>query len=113
MVTDRLYSSWLEPWPGSKLRSVKSGASTSSIVSRSLLTKASIKRRAKALFFSCSDNTGASSSLPTHACLPGRHHDYDATLRSPAHRLEAYSRSTWRDCMKKGRGVVFRYSSMH
>src|SRR5215213_2975691 len=22
-------------------------------------------------------------------------------------------RSAWRDCMKKGRGVVFRYSSMH
>src|SRR5829696_1546093 len=91
MVTDRLYSSWLEPWPGSKLRSVKSGASTSSSVSRSLLTKASSKRRANALFFSCSDNTGAISSLPSHVCLLGRHHHYDATLLPPAHRLEAYS----------------------
>src|SRR5215213_4088664 len=93
-VTDRLYPFRLELWPGSKLRSVKSGASTSSIVSRSLLTKASSKRRAKALFFSCSDNTGASPSLPTQFCLPGHHRHYDATLRSPAHRLEAYSRST-------------------
>src|SRR5215213_10218357 len=56
-VTDRLYSSRLEPWPGSKLRSVKVGASSSSIVSSSLLTKASRKRRAKALFFSSSEVT--------------------------------------------------------
>jgi hypothetical protein len=73
-AVDLLYSSRLEPWPGSKLRSVKSGASSSSIVSRFLLTKASSKRRAKALFFSSSDDTGASSSLPTCVSLAGQQH---------------------------------------
>src|SRR5215211_1623820 len=80
-ITECLYSSRLEPWPGSKLRSVKSRASTSSIVSRSLLTKASSKRRAKALFFSCSDDTGATSSLQTRVLPTGRHHEHDATRR--------------------------------
>src|SRR5829696_8971473 len=54
-VIDLLYPSRLEPWPGSKLRSTKSGASSFSIVSRSASTKASIKRRASALFPSSVD----------------------------------------------------------
>src|SRR5919112_1199612 len=54
-VTELLYPSRLEPWPGSKLRSTKLGASSFSIVSRSPLTKASSKRRASALILSSVD----------------------------------------------------------
>src|SRR5215208_1068119 len=71
---------------------MKSGASSSSSVSRSPLAKASRKRRASALFLS-SDDTGASSSLllADRVSQTGRHHEYDATRRDQAHRLEAYS----------------------
>src|SRR5215208_5476471 len=90
-VTDRLYSSRLEPWPGSKLRSVKVGASSSSIVSSSLLTKASRKRRAKALFFSSSEVTEDSLLLDDSRFLCRLDTVHDASQRCPAHRLEVYS----------------------
>src|SRR5919112_1369232 len=90
-VTDLLYPSRLEPCPGSKLRSTKSGASTSSIVSRSPLTKPSSKRRARVLFFSGSDDTGASSSAGQPAFLYCIDTIHDATRRALAHCPEAYS----------------------
>src|ERR687898_1658933 len=51
-VTDRLKSSRVGPCPGSRPRSTKSGASSSSITSRLPLNCSSRKRRASALFSS-------------------------------------------------------------
>src|SRR5215204_4473672 len=79
-------------WPGSKLWLMKSGVIISSMALRSALARASIKRRARASFFSSSDGTVASS-------LPGQpaflywvvNTVYDATERSLACCPAAYS----------------------
>ena len=54
-------------WPGIRLQSANSGAIISSMAARADLAVASKKRRARALLFSCSADTAASSSffLPT------------------------------------------------
>ena len=53
---------------GKQAMIMKSGASSSSIASRSPLATDSQKRRTRALFFSSSTDAGAASSLPT--CVP-------------------------------------------
>jgi hypothetical protein len=74
--------------PGSRLRSANSGAIISSMACRSALAVASKKRRARALLFSCSEDTAASSSfffLPTGVHLPRDGNIYDPTRVGQSH----------------------------
>jgi hypothetical protein len=69
-------------WPAIRLRSANSWAIIWSMAARSALAVATKKRRARALLFSCSDETAASSSfffLPTGVHLPRDGNIYDAT----------------------------------
>src|SRR5919112_6663859 len=89
-----LYSAiaWMKPSrPGSSLGSTlvwltKLGASIFSTASTSPMTRASKKRRTRALFFSSTSDTGV-SSLPTHVLYWGDTM-YDATQQPQAHQLD-------------------------
>src|SRR5215207_299431 len=86
-------------WLGSKPWLMKSGAIISSIAFRSALARASIKRRARALFFFSSDDTGASSSPGQPAFLYWVVNTvYDATQRGLACCPAAYSP----ECVEEG-----------
>src|SRR5215211_1161512 len=83
--------------PGSSLGStlvwlMKLGASIFSTASTSPMTRASKKRRTRALYLSSTSDTGV-SSLPTSVLSCGDAM-YDATQRPQAHQLETYS-SKW------------------
>src|SRR5919107_4997046 len=71
-------------WPGMKPWLMKSGAIISSIAFRSALTRASIKRRTRAMF-SCAD-IEILLLANSHLSPLGRHHGHDATRRALAHR---------------------------
>jgi hypothetical protein len=90
-------------WPGIRLRSANSGAIISSMASRSALAVASKKLRARALLFSCSDDTVASSSffLPTGVHLPRDGNIYDATRGARRIARRPIHRSAWKKNSRK------------
>src|SRR5215207_4641784 len=79
-ATERLNSSRVGPCPGSRLRSTKSGAASSSMTSRFPLAIVSSKNQRTMTLFSSAEDTDASSfSLPTYVLPGGRQHEHDAT----------------------------------
>src|ERR687898_1090080 len=81
----RLKFSRVEPCPGIRARSTKSGVSSSSMTSRFPLSSSSKKRRTMALFSSADDTAASSSSIPIRLVLQRVSSINDASRTSAAH----------------------------
>src|SRR5215213_138387 len=116
-ATERLKSSRVGPCPGSRLRSTKSGLSSSSMTLILTSLTSSRKRRTSALLFSSTSDIAPASSLPTPVSLRGRHQEHDATRRDLAHRLEPYSpnlvEGTFSEVQLKGRSPKSSYEVLY